>query len=241
MELAAAKPPTLLRPGLPSLSPSPVHLGITDKNEERRVRASFLSSFSNVALPVTPPFLFQPPLFRLSRDGSFSATITPEIFLRLMQELCFRRFARCFAYLRGGQARTHARGRRRAFTSATCHRGGQSWLEIGGWTALRARERASAVIREMVRNIWVKARTLAEPLPLARHRRPRQERNWQEFVDFEIRSKYRGRLLGASRDLYRRVFHARPNENVASRETRDVARSTFIYFRSTRASVLCAM
>lgn len=61
------------------------------------------------------PFFLRFSLFALPlRDGSFSATITPEIFLRLMQELCFRRFARCFAYLRGGQARTYAGARERA-------------------------------------------------------------------------------------------------------------------------------
>lgn len=58
-------------------------------------RVYFLSSF------LSSPFLLPPllPSSALSslRDGSFSATITPEIFLRLMQELCFRRFARCFA------------------------------------------------------------------------------------------------------------------------------------------------
>jgi len=40
-------------------------------------------------------------------------------------------------------------------------------------------ERASAIIREMVRNIWVKARTVARAAAVssARHRRPRRERN----------------------------------------------------------------
>lgn len=59
-----------------------------------------------------------------------------------MQELCFRRFARCFAYLRGGQARTHAGGREHAddgvHLQVRLAAGGgeaESGLEIGGWTA----------------------------------------------------------------------------------------------------------
>lgn len=100
----------------------------SNKDERACARPSFFVSLT----------LYLPSL----EDGSFSATITPEIFLRLMQELCFRRFARCFAYLPGGQARTHA---------ATTRAGGgvhlqvrlarrgeeEAGLKIGGWTARR--------------------------------------------------------------------------------------------------------
>lgn len=157
MELAVANHPSSF-PIPRSRRPRAVHPdGMPpDKNTRVRARARALSFFVSLfSLPPPPPLL---PLSALSslRDGSFSATITPEIFLRLMQELCFRRFARCFAPTFRADKHVHTRESARERADGGVHLqvrlaarggggGGKGWREKrvrnreGGQLSTRAR------------------------------------------------------------------------------------------------------